>query len=259
MKRWAAVFIVVVGCFSLLGGAPVQAQSFCGNTYTVKAGDTLVSIAKACGLPNYVVLSNINFELSDPNLLRPGQVIRLVAESPLPTPVPGGTAVEGGMQPGGVYIVRKGDSLGRIAYLYNTTVAELYRVNPQLGGRPTVYTGQRIQLPKDAKWSKGWVGVSSLTPAAYSTIEARVVDFPSYTLIAFRLRYKPTPLEGDISQFDDPDMWVQVETKTDARGEARVSLRMPYWALRNETWVVEVVTTQSPEPLSAFSAVMTVK
>jgi hypothetical protein len=67
----------------------VQAESPCGPTYTVRAGDTLFRIARVCEVPVKVLLE-ANPEITNPNLIRVGQVIQIpTAVTPTPvTPTP---------------------------------------------------------------------------------------------------------------------------------------------------------------------------
>ena len=244
----AAVLIASIGAAGF-GVAPVQAA--CGATYTVDRGETLYSIAVKCNL-SYVVLININYEISDPNLIRPGQTIRLTAEEPIAEytkPIAGPNQPYGLQPDGTTYIVRKGDSLARIAYLYSTTLWELYQLNPELGGSPVIRFGQSIRLPFNARHFKGWVGVSSRGPAYQSSIQVRAVDFPSYAPVTFRL-HKVSKAEaeagnkdagpGDIRHTDSLSIFF--ETTTDARGSVRTTMKLPYWARNNENWVVDVFT-----------------
>ena len=125
--------------FTLLAGRPTR----------LTKGKRLYSIAQKCNL-RYVVLININYEISDPNLIRPGQIIRLTAEEPIAEytkPISGPNQPDG-LQPDGTYIVRSGNSLARIAYLYSTTLWDLYQVNPELGGRPVVIPGSVSACPR---------------------------------------------------------------------------------------------------------------
>lgn len=257
----ASVLILVASA----GVTPVHAA--CGATYTVGKGESLYSIAQKCNL-RYWVLININYEISDPDLIRPGQVIRLAAEEPLDAynqPVEGPDQPDG-LQPDGIYIVRPGDSLARIAYLYSTTIWELQQVNPELGGGTTVRTGQAIRLPSDARRKKGWVGVSALGPAFQSTIQVRVVDFPSYAPVQFRLHElnSKEASEGNVDAGPEDivrsdNFSIFVKTTTDARGSARVSIKLPNWAAKNETWVVDCFTdTIGEEDVLARSPVMVI-
>lgn len=46
-----------------------------------------------------------------------------------------------------VYTVQSGDTLGRIATRFNTTVSELQRLNPQIANINEIFVGQRITVP----------------------------------------------------------------------------------------------------------------
>jgi len=62
------------------GGAAAPGAAAAGRTYTVKSGDTLSAIAKAhLGDGNaYMKIFELNRDqLTDPNLIKPGQVLKL--------------------------------------------------------------------------------------------------------------------------------------------------------------------------------------
>lgn len=220
----------------LLPVRPALAQT-CGETYTVVEGETLYSIAEKCNV-SYLVLMGINYEMSDPARIYPGQVIRLAAEAPLEfyqQPITG-PAQAGGLQ-GSTYVVRSGDSLARIAYLYNTTVYDIQLANPQLGDSTVIFTGQTLQMPATARLQKGWVGVDVLTADRSDPIQARVVDFPPYAKIEFRLGLST-----------DPDYSFQTIVRTtDARGRARAKLTLPFYVEEDEIYVVRVFDLDDPE------------
>lgn len=46
-----------------------------------------------------------------------------------------------------VYVVQKGDTLTKIANMYNTTVDVIMSVNPQIKDKNKIYTGQKILIP----------------------------------------------------------------------------------------------------------------
>jgi LysM repeat protein len=133
LPRLTCALVAAMLFLSSLPGA-AQAANCYGNTYTVSPGESLYSLTLQCGIP-YAALLGINVEIPDPNTIRPGQVVRLVAGEPLYNNPTGGPAQVGGLQEDGDYIVRPGDSLARIAYLYRTNVPQLAQLNPQLGSR----------------------------------------------------------------------------------------------------------------------------
>lgn len=231
MRRFLA--LLIAACL-LVGHAPLPARAqACGKTYKVREGDTLYSIAERCNL-SYVVLVSINFEISDPGMIYPGQIIRLEAEAPLTwwQQPEDGPAQPGGLQDDGTYIVRKGDSLARIAFLYDTTVPEIIEANPLLNGGAQVSPGQVLRMPAGARKDKGWVGISTLSADGGDKIDVRVVDFPPYAEIEYRLGIRE---EGDYA-------YERVDGRTDARGEARATITIPWFAWRGEIWEVRVVT-----------------
>ena len=107
------------------------------NTYIVKSGDSLYSIARKF---NTTVdeLKRLN-NLSS-NLLNIGQVLRLPTGKPTEPPVvPTDTDT---------YIVKSGDSLYKIANAYNTTVDELKSLNNLSSNILSI--GQILKVPKSA-------------------------------------------------------------------------------------------------------------
>ena len=103
-------------------------------TYSVKSGDTLSQIAKAHGT-DWQTLARIN-GLSNPNLIMPGQQIRL----------PGATSAN--------YTVARGDTLSAIAAANGTSVAALVRdngiANPNL-----IYPGQVLTINRGSASGNG--------------------------------------------------------------------------------------------------------
>ena len=70
----------IVADIKVTGGGGVAGADSKGKTYTVKAGDTLSGIAKAqLGDGNaYMKIFEANRDqLSDPNLIKPGQVLKI--------------------------------------------------------------------------------------------------------------------------------------------------------------------------------------
>lgn len=55
-----------------------------------------------------------------------------------------------------IYVVQRGDTLSAIAKRYNTTVATLLRLNPQIRNPNWLYVGQRIRVPAPAEEPTGF-------------------------------------------------------------------------------------------------------
>jgi LysM repeat protein len=98
--------------------------------YTVKSGDTLSAIAQRFGTSTSV-LAQLN-NLSNPNLIRTGQQIRLPA----------------GAQSG--HVVQRGETLSQIAAANGTSVAALRAANPQIANPNRIYPGDQINIPAQA-------------------------------------------------------------------------------------------------------------
>lgn len=118
--------------------APAPAKPVAAGTYTVKKGDTLSGIAAKYGT-TYQQLAAIN-GIKNPNLIYPGQVIKLTGSAPAAKPAakPSAPAAQ-------YYTVVKGDNLTKIAKKYGTTVQQLVAwngiKNPNL-----IYPGQKFRV-----------------------------------------------------------------------------------------------------------------
>lgn len=95
------------------------------TTYTVKSGDTLSEIAARFGT-SVSTICNIN-GIGNPNLIYPGQVIKLV-----------GTAAT-------YYTVQSGDTLSGIASKYGTTYQAIAALN-NIANPNLIYAGQKLRV-----------------------------------------------------------------------------------------------------------------
>lgn len=109
-----------------VSSAPIQAPAT--NTYTVRSGDTLSSIAAKFGT-NYQALASLN-GISNPNLIYVGQVLR----------------VNGSANAGSVYYtVRAGDNLSAIASRYGTSYQSIAALNG-LANPNLIFAGQTLKI-----------------------------------------------------------------------------------------------------------------
>jgi LysM repeat protein len=119
-----------------------------GKPYTIAKGDTLAKIAKANGI-SVVALSRANPSV-DPSKLRPGQKIQIPASTAAPAgaalgfkePASSESAAAGSA---GLYTVKAGESLTRIAKQHGTTVKAIRAANGLKSDRLLV--GQKLKLP----------------------------------------------------------------------------------------------------------------
>ncbi len=146
---------------------PSAATSQAGGTvYVVRRGDSLGAIAARYGV-SVSALARAN-GIRNPNLIFAGQ--RLVI------PGRGSTAASGTSTAatGGVYVVRRGDSLGAIAARYGTSVAALARAN-RIANPSIIYVGQRLVIPgRGAAASTG--SSSGTAPAVKPASSGRWID-----------------------------------------------------------------------------------
>lgn len=98
--------------------------------YTVKKGDTIMRIAREYNASPTRLLEINN--LSENDRLPVGAALVIPTET-------------------GAHIVRRGDSLYSIAMHHGTTVDELLKLNPTIKPPYTIYPGQYIVIPGDAK------------------------------------------------------------------------------------------------------------
>lgn len=96
--RFRVIFTTaaVAGAMALFGGSSAHAQTNESTKVTVNPGDNLSKIAEAHGT-TYHRIFNANESIVDPNIINPGQELRIpsadevLADRPLPTPAPAAT------------------------------------------------------------------------------------------------------------------------------------------------------------------------
>lgn len=126
--------ILQIGDKLLISGSPSNAEKPTNNTYTVKSGDSLYSIAKRYNT-TIDELKRIN-NLSS-NLLSIGQTLLL--------PNGNNNVTDSDTNAYITYIVQRGDNLYNIARDYNTTVSEIKRINNL--STDLLSIGQTLLLP----------------------------------------------------------------------------------------------------------------
>jgi membrane-bound lytic murein transglycosylase D len=109
-----------------------------GGSYRVRSGDTLGRIAKRHGVSERA-LADAN-GIRNKSLVKIGQVLR----------IPGAGAASGGETavPGGVYTVRRGDTVDSIARKHGVAPQSIVALNG-LANKHRIKAGQRLYLPKD--------------------------------------------------------------------------------------------------------------
>lgn len=110
-------------------------------TYTVQTGDTLGGIADKFGT-NYQYLAQIN-NISNPNLIHVGQVLRLKANN---NPAPQ-TRNQSSTNTQTSYTVQAGDTLSGIAARFGTTYQQLAQLN-NISNPSLIHIGQVLQVTR---------------------------------------------------------------------------------------------------------------
>ena len=117
--------------------------------YTVQAGDTLWAIARkySCSIAEIVAANSDR--IKNPNRIHAGWQLKIPKSG---APVSGGTpdAVLPENKKSGIYIVRQGDTLWKIARKYNCSVAEIVSLNRELIRDPAlIYSGWELKVPQN--------------------------------------------------------------------------------------------------------------
>ncbi len=131
-----AVVIAAAAAVSLGMMAPAQAHT---GEHTVRSGETLSRLAAGHGASwRTLYADNRDTIGANPNALRIGQVLTIGGPASAP-PTP---------SPSGAYVVRAGDTLGKIAARHGTTWQQLHAINRGIiGANPNVLRiGQRLAI-----------------------------------------------------------------------------------------------------------------
>lgn len=129
--------------------SPVVKNTTSYLTYTVQAGDTLWAIARKynCSITEIMVANSDR--IKNPNRIHAGWQLKLPQSG---APITGGTpdAVLPENKKSGIYIVRQGDTLWKIARKYGCSVAEIISLNRELIRNPAlIYSGWELKVPQD--------------------------------------------------------------------------------------------------------------
>lgn len=129
--------------------SPVVKSTTSYLTYTVQAGDTLWKIARKynCSITEIMVANSDR--IKNPNRIHAGWQLKIPQSG---APITGGTpdAVLPENKKSGIYIVRQGDTLWKIARKYGCSVAEIISLNRELIRNPAlIYSGWELKVPQN--------------------------------------------------------------------------------------------------------------
>lgn len=129
--------------------SPVVKNTTSYLTYTVQAGDTLWKIARKynCSITEIMVANSDR--IKNPNRIHASWQLKIPQSG---APITGSTpdAVLPENEKSGIYIVRQGDTLWKIARKYGCSVAEIVSLNRELIRDPAlIYSGWELKVPQD--------------------------------------------------------------------------------------------------------------
>lgn len=129
--------------------SPVVKNATSYMTYTVQAGDTLWAIARKYNCSVTEIVAANSDRIKNPNRIHAGWQLKIPQSG---APITGGTpdAVLPENKKSGIYIVRQGDTLWKIARKYNCSVAEIVSMNRELIRNPAlIYSGWELKVPQN--------------------------------------------------------------------------------------------------------------
>ena len=129
--------------------SPVMKNTTSYMTYTVQAGDTLWAIARKYNCSITEIVAANSDRIKNPNRIHAGWQLKIPQSG---APITGGTpdAVLPENKKSGIYIVRQGDTLWKIARMYNCSVAEIVSLNRELIRNPAlIYSGWELKVPQN--------------------------------------------------------------------------------------------------------------
>jgi LysM repeat protein len=235
MKRIIFTLTIVTLCAGLLF-SPVSAavpysglsSETCGDTYVVKHLDNLYKIARLCGTTVANILA-LNPQITNPNIIFTGQVLRLSGSAPQP------------VYYATTYTVQSGDTLESVAAKFGITVWALKAANPVLYSDSTLRNGQVLSIPSSYTWNPV-VTLSATTAEPGDIITVYVRGFPAKSWIDYRV--------GESGQ----DYSVVYDGTVASDGTDTQEITIPYAADDGEYWVVFVTTTSQKEVIAVYSA-----
>ncbi len=149
--------------------APTVSNLTPSGYYTVRAGDTMFSIATRYGLTVQTLAAANN--LPPTGLIYVGWNLKIPAAS-ANAPAPANAPSRGSQ----TYIVQQGEYLARIALRFGTSVQAIVLAN-SLPNAWLVYAGQRLVIPGA---QTGAAPPPASAPAASATLNVRVANVPLY-------------------------------------------------------------------------------
>ena len=120
-------------------------------TYTVQAGDTLWAIARKYNCSITGIVAANSDRIKNPNRIHAGWQLKIPKNgAPVSGSTPDAVLPKNENKKSGIYIVRQGDTLWKIARKYNCSVAEIISLNRELIRDPAlIYSGWELKVPQN--------------------------------------------------------------------------------------------------------------
>ena len=129
--------------------SPVVKNTTSYMTHTVQAGDTLWAIARKYGCSIAEIVAANSDRIKNPNRIHAGWQLK-IPKSGVTVTGSAPDAVLPENKKSGIYIVRQGDTLWKIARMYNCSVAEIVSLNRELIRNPAlIYSGWELKVPQN--------------------------------------------------------------------------------------------------------------
>jgi len=152
--------------------APAPSTTQPTTTYTVKSGDCLSEIGSQFGMTVAQLKTLNNLKL---DLIYVGQTLKVYAKQ-TSTPAPAAPAAPATAKPAAAaptvstsnYVVKSGDTLGKIAVTYDMTIQDLKSLNHLTSDR--IYVGQTLKVTGTVKT------VSAPAPVTQTDVSAQIVS-----------------------------------------------------------------------------------
>ena len=215
---------------------PAAAQSPCGASYTVRAGDTLYRIAQRCGT-SVSALVDANDLITNPNRIGVGWTLAIpggsgVGAEPAPAAGDGGSGER-------TYRVQPGDTLYGVASRLGVSLAALLAENAGIDPH-RLGIGDIIRLPGGAAPPEQPGGdlQASVSPQSAAPGETVTVEGRGFRADE-RVRVAAGPPRSEYQTVST--------TRADAQGRVRAQVKVPEWADPGRGLVWALVTDDRRE------------
>ena len=246
----AAIFIAGQ-LFTPAGAAPLT-SSACGNTYTVRNKDTLISIAELCGTTVSNILA-LNPQVSNANLIYNGQELRIGGKV-----IPGiATYITTAST---TYTIQSGDTLLKIAAFYRTSIWEILQANPGMNYFTRLSPGMKLNIPVTRTFVRYRISETATTYYLNARVTLSATEaLPGDDIIVYVSGFPPGAwIDYHIGVNGAPSSLLYDGT-VDENGTTSLKFEIPAGAKKGDNWVIFVATTSQKDGVEAYSSLIKIK